>query len=113
MRVSGARTLAVRARVVRLPLYYLLKQLFDRISRHRMLEVKDGRLRCEISDRDLVENKIFPKQFFNLSRELRLAVDFEPVPLAQDDAVGEDLSLWCEEGRRAAGARRELLDVVR
>src|ERR1017187_4760362 len=113
MRVCLSRPCAARTRTVRLLLYYFSKQHFDRVSRCRMLEVKDGRLRCEVSDLDLVENEVFPKQIFDLSRELRFAVDFEPVLLAQDDAVGEELSLRREEGRRAAGARRELFDVVR
>src|ERR1700690_4133155 len=113
MRVSGGRPGASRSGVVRFSPHYPFKQLFDRGSRSGMLEVKDGRLRCEISDVDFVENQVFPKQFFDLPRELRLAVDLEPFLLAQDDAVGEELPLRCEEGGRAAGARRELLDVVR
>src|ERR1035437_8226653 len=83
------------------------------VARRRMMEVKDGSPLGFISDLDLVENEVSPKQFFSLFCELRLEVDCEPVLLAQDDAVGEDLSLRREEVRRAAGARRELLDVVR
>ena len=66
-----------------------------------------------ISDLNVVEHKIFPKQLFNLRRELRLGVELEAILLAEDDAVREQLSLRGQEGGRAARARRELPDVVR
>jgi hypothetical protein len=78
-----------------------------------MLEVKDGGLRCVVRDLDLVENEVLPKQSLYLLGELRLAVDLEPVLLAENDTVGEELSFRCEEGRRAAGARRQHLHIVR
>ena len=89
------------------------KQIFSAVPRRFRREVKDDGIGGFVRDRDVVENQIFPKQILYLRVEFRVAVDFQTLLLAEDDAVGEHLSLRGEERRRTAGARRELPDVVR
>ncbi len=113
MRVGVARPLAACIRTAPLSPYYPSKKIFKGVSRRRILEVNDGRLVGVVSNLDFVEDQVLPKQVFDLLRELGLAVDLEAILFAEDDTVGEELSLRREERRRAAGARRELLDVVR
>ena len=93
--------------------HYPSKKISSDVTRCFAREVKDGVRGRFIPDLNVIEDKIFPKQILDLRGELRLAIELEALFLAENDAVGEHFPLRGQERRRAARARRELLDVVR